>query len=468
MVSTNEKFAKHHYRGKVLYRLMCLTLLTITSTAMFFSVWYQFVKYHNQTGYLLGLGNLGMACGIYAVLYIVIGRGLHSFHIGIDLRSNLLASQGLTLFTVNVIELFVSSAITGQFRYFNDFIYIYVPLGLVQIIVIFLLTILFSNLYVRIFPPFKLIEIYGEYSNDLLNKISTRPEKYIVVESVKYNIEEDELRTKLNKYNGILINDIPAEEKNKLVKLCYDMDKRVYFIPKLSDIIVKTSDVVNLFDTPLYLCKNEGISSVELVIKRFFDILLSLLAFVVLSPLFLIVAIAIKLNDGGPVFFKQERVTLGGRKFDILKFRSMIVDAEKDGKSHPAGEKDDRITKVGRIIRATRVDELPQLINILKGEMSIVGPRPERVEHVEKYSEDIQEFIFRNKVKGGLTGYAQVYGKYNTSALDKLKMDLIYITNYSLLIDLQILFETIKTFFKKDSTEGFSEEEQKRMHGDED
>ena len=147
----------------------------------------------------------------------------------------------------------------------------------------------------------------------------------------------------------------------------------------------------------------------------------------------------------------------------ILKFRSMIVDAEKDGRPHPAGEEDDRITKVGKIIRATRVDELPQIINILLGDMSIVGPRPERVEHVEKYSEDIPEFVFRTKVKGGLTGYAQVYGKYNTSALDKLKMDMIYIENYSLLLDIQIIFETIRVIFQKDSTEGFSEEQQEEM-----
>ena len=148
----------------------------------------------------------------------------------------------------------------------------------------------------------------------------------------------------------------------------------------------------------------------------------------------------------------------------ILKFRSMIVDAEKDGLPHPAGEKDDRITKVGRFIRATRIDELPQLINIIKGDMSIVGPRPERVEHVEKYTKDIPEFIFRYKVKGGLTGYAQVYGKYNTTALDKLKLDLIYIMNYSILMDIQIVFETVKILFQKESTEGFSENKIMEMH----
>ena len=196
---------------------------------------------------------------------------------------------------------------------------------------------------------------------------------------------------------------------------------------------------------------------------RFFDIFLSLIALIILSPVLLIVAIAIKREDGGPVFFRQERCTLNNQTFMILKFRSMIVDAEKDGRPHPAGEEDDRITHVGKFIRKTRIDELPQLINILKGDMSIVGPRPERIEHVQLYTESIPEFSFRSKVKGGLTGYAQVYGKYNTSALDKLKMDLIYIENYSLLLDVQILFETVRVIFQKESTEGFSEAQQEHM-----
>jgi exopolysaccharide biosynthesis polyprenyl glycosylphosphotransferase len=207
-----------------------------------------------------------------------------------------------------------------------------------------------------------------------------------------------------------------------------------------------------------------GISKVEGAIKRFFDVLISGLALVILSPVFLIVSISIKLDDHGPVFFKQERVTLHNRRFIILKFRSMIVDAEKDGRPHPAGERDPRITKVGKIIRETRIDELPQLINILKGDMSIVGPRPERYEHVDMYTKAIPEFSFRSKVRGGLTGYAQVYGKYNTSALDKLKLDLMYITNFSLLLDLQIIIETLKIIFIKESTEGFNETKIKEIH----
>ena len=181
---------------------------------------------------------------------------------------------------------------------------------------------------------------------------------------------------------------------------------------------------------------------------------------IVAAPIMLVVAIAIKLEDGGPVFFTQKRATIDGKTFDILKFRSMIVDAEKYG-AIPATDRDPRITKVGNVIRATRIDELPQILNILKGEMSIVGPRPERVEHVEKYSKEVPEFSYRLKVKGGLTGYAQIYGKYNTSAYDKLRLDLMYIENYSLLLDIKLILMTLQIMLRKESTEGFKQEEKK-------
>ena len=239
-----------------------------------------------------------------------------------------------------------------------------------------------------------------------------------------------------------------------------------YFTPKISDIIVKGTEEINLFDSPLFLCKNIGLTIGQRVFKRIFDILLSLVGLIITSPFMLVAAICIKIYDGGPVFFKQERCTYGGKVFWIYKFRSMIVDAEKDGKSKPATDDDDRITPVGRFIRKTRIDELPQLLNIFKGDMSIVGPRPERIEHIEKYGKEIPEFTYRLKVKGGLTGYAQVYGKYNTTALDKLKMDLLYIVNYSILVDFQILFETVKIIFQKESTEGFTEEQKQKLENE--
>ena len=220
---------------------------------------------------------------------------------------------------------------------------------------------------------------------------------------------------------------------------------------------------MHLFDTPLLLYRNNGLTFEQRFIKRAMDIVLSGVLLVLTSPIFLIAAVAIKLYDGGPVFYRQTRYTLNYKKFDIYKFRSMIVDAEKDGKSQPATDKDPRITPVGRVLRATRLDELPQFIDIFIGNMSLVGPRPERVEHVEKYTEEVQEFACRLKVRGGLTGYAQIYGKYNTSPYDKLQLDLIYIQNYSILLDIRLILMTIKIMFMKESTEGFTEERKKEI-----
>ena len=188
--------------------------------------------------------------------------------------------------------------------------------------------------------------------------------------------------------------------------------------------------------------------------KRFLDLLIAIPMFIVASPIMLIVAIAIKSYDGGPALYKQERCTLNGKSFMICKFRSMIVNAEGDGKARLASKNDNRITPVGEFIRKTRLDELPQLINIIKGEMSIVGPRPERPEIIAEYEKTIPEFACRLKVKGGLTGYAQIYGKYNTTPYDKLKMDMMYIQNYSLWLDIQLILMTLKIMFIKESTEG--------------
>ena len=222
--------------------------------------------------------------------------------------------------------------------------------------------------------------------------------------------------------------------------------------------MIRSSETIDLFDTTLFLMRNSGISFEQRLIKRIMDIIISLVVLVITSPIMLLVAVAIKLYDGGPVFFIQERCTKDGKVFKIHKFRSMIVDAEKEGKAIPATENDPRITPVGRFIRKTRIDELPQMIDILQGNMSVVGPRPERVEHVKAYTKEIPEFSYRLKVKGGLTGYAQIYGKYNTTAYDKLKLDLMYIQNYSVLMDVRLIFMTIKIMLLKESTEGFDEE----------
>lgn len=214
---------------------------------------------------------------------------------------------------------------------------------------------------------------------------------------------------------------------------------------------------MHLFDTPIFLIREYALTVEQRLTKRVIDLFFSLLLLVVTAPIMLITAIVIKCYDRGPALFKQVRCTAGGKRFQILKFRSMRVDAEKDGVARLASQNDDRITPIGRFIRAVRIDELPQLFNILKGEMSFIGPRPERPEIIEQYLEEMPEFAFRMKMKAGLAGYAQVYGKYNTMPYDKLKLDLSYIENYSLWLDLRLMLLTLKILFKPESTEGVEE-----------
>lgn len=450
--------------GKYKYRILVTFLMIVVNSALFLKVWYDFVSVNNQTGNLLGLGNLGMAVGAYALALYVFIKGTKGMQIGVDRKSHLLAAYAMSLFITAFSECFISVAITGQFRFFWKFLWRYMLLFAIQLVINSFLLILFVDLYRKLFPPLEIVEIYGDYEQLMMNKMNGRPDKYNVTRSVKYSdLDFNELINLANDYDAVLINDLPSHEKNKILKYCFDIGKRVYFTPKISDILVKSSTDIDLFDTPIMMCRNLGISRTQKLIKRSFDIVVSGMALIILSPVMLITAIAIKMDDGGPIFYKQKRCTENLREFDIIKFRSMIVNAESDGRPHPAGEADDRITKVGRVIRTIRIDELPQIINILKGDMSVVGPRPERIEHVKKYTEDIPEFSLRAKVKGGLTGYAQVYGRYNTSALDKLRMDIIYITEYSFLQDIRIIFETVKILLHKESTQGFSEEQQQHV-----
>ena len=447
---------------KYTYRFACGCMFTALAAGMFFFVWYRFVSIHNTTQSLLGLGNLGMALLLYIALYVYFGRLVRAFGFGVERKFATVAAQIIALMITDVAEVFLSLAITGQFRFFWSFTWRYFLLWCVQSVVIGLLTSVAIDIYRKKFPPLQLLEIYGDYEDTFWQEVDAVPFKYHIKNRVHYS--EGPFGPMLSDYDAVLINNVPARPRNDILKLCFARNKRLYFVPKISDIITRSADSLKLFDTPLFLCRNRGMNNLQWITKRVMDIVLSGAALIVLSPVFAVTALAIKLNDGGPVFYKQERATKGGKPFMILKFRSMIVDAEKDGRTHPAGENDDRITKVGHIIRPLRIDELPQLINILKGDMSIVGPRPERVEHVQIFTEMIPEFPMRNKAKGGLTGYAQVYGKYNTSPLNKLKMDLIYITNYSLVLDLQIILETLKILLRKESTEGFSETAAAALH----
>jgi len=324
-------------------------------------------------------------------------------------------------------------------------------------LVILILNQISDGIFKKLFPPKRLLLICNlNYKDNLLRKISGRKDLYEVSRCVSAEESLERLKEEVKDCDAMMLYGIEEQKRNALVKYCYEKSIRIYVAPEITDILLRGADRVHSFDTPFLLLRNYGLSFEQRILKRLMDIMISGLMLVLTSPFMLLTALAIKLEDQGPVFFKQERVTINGKKFYIYKFRSMIVDAEKNGAQF-SSKNDSRITRVGKFIRAARLDELPQLLNILKGDMSVVGPRPERQQYIDEFCEETPEFIYRLKVKAGLTGYAQIYGKYNTTPLDKLKLDLMYIESYSVFLDIRLIFLTLKIMFMKDSTEGVEE-----------
>ncbi|MCR4656441.1 MAG: sugar transferase [Lachnospiraceae bacterium] len=316
-----------------------------------------------------------------------------------------------------------------------------------------------TMIYRRLFPPLNILLIYGGKQKDrFVEKVKTRRHQFSINTSM--DIEKEELSAILDgidRHEAVMMWDVPVDKRNSIFKYCYERSIEIYIMPHIMDIILRGSQALHLFDTPLLLTRGSPLEFEQLLFKRFFDIVFSGLLIVLLSPVMLITALCIKLYDRGPVLYKQIRVTYGNREFYIYKFRSMIVNAEQDGKARLATKHDLRITPVGRVIRKVRIDELPQLFNVLKGDMSFVGPRPERPEIIEKYKKNMPEFAYRTKVKAGITGYAQIYGKYNTLPYDKLKLDLFYIENFSVWLDLRLIILTVKILFTFESTEGIED-----------
>lgn len=393
---------------------------------------------------------------LYGVLLVFFLQTYGGLKIGYLKRGNIIYSHILSLFIVNTIGYFILALIDKRFHSPVSFILLTVVDG----IIVFIWVFLFQWIYGVLFPPRRLLVVYGVRPVfSIMEKIGARDDKYVIGGSISIDEGIDKIMEKAKEFEGIVVGDVPSHDRNLILKKCYDSSIRVYMIPKISDILVRSSTNLNLFDTPILLSKNEGLQIDQMAVKRFIDIVVSLIGIILTSPLFVMFGAAIHLADRGPIFYTQTRLTIDGKLFKIYKFRTMRVDAEKDGVARLAGEADNRITDVGKILRATRLDELPQLFNIIKGEMSLVGPRPERPEIAAEYMEDLPEFAMRLKMKAGLTGYAQVHGKYNTTPYDKLKLDLHYIRNYSLFMDLILIVLTPKVLFMKESTEGVGEGE---------
>ncbi|RKD34847.1 exopolysaccharide biosynthesis polyprenyl glycosylphosphotransferase [Lacrimispora algidixylanolytica] len=444
----NEQKSREKY--KRLIKLLFSSVLMAGLGAIYAVFW---VGYYNR--YILQTPFFRRGNWVIVLMYIVLLAFFMytygGFKIGYLKNTNLIYSQGISVFFSNF---FVYFQIAVLDKRFVSPIYI-ILMTFIDIVLIFTWTILFHFVYRHIFPPRKMLLITGDYHDyHLKNNIKSREDKYEICELVSYKEDFEAIENLISRYDGVIVGDMPSHERNQIIKYCFQNGKRSYSVPKISDILLRSSDELNLFDSPLLLSRNLGLSIEQQCIKRCEDIIISIIMLILFSPVFLLACIGIKLTDRGPIFYKQERLTRDGKLFMIYKFRTMVVDAEVKSGPILASEKDPRIHTMGKLLRSTRMDELPQIINILKGDMSVVGPRPERPEIVGEIVKEIPEFDYRLKVKAGLTGYAQIYGKYSTTAYDKLKLDLTYIRYYSIFLDLKLIIMTPKIMFMKESTEG--------------
>lgn len=398
-------------------------------------------------------GNL-LLIGLYAFILYVFTRLFGGNRLGYKRVSDVIYTNFLAIIFTNLVMYVQISLIARGFLSFEPMI----SISFFQAVFIMIWSIISKYVYTKYFPPKKMLMIEGKRNSaDLKSKINFNLDSFDVAEVV--NIEEgmDHVLNIVKQYREVIISDVPSKERNDILKLCYHRSIRVFMTPKISDIIIRGSENIHLFDTPLLLSNNKGLKLEQRFIKRTFDIVASLVAILILAIPFFIIAMLIKFYDGGPAFYTQDRLTRGSKVFRIIKFRSMRVDSEIDNVSRLASVKDQRITAIGKILRSTHLDELPQVFNILIGDMSFVGPRPERPDIAKNYELFIPEFAYRLKVKAGLTGYAQVYGKYNTTPNDKLKLDLFYIENYSFAKDINIILLTIKIMFQPEKTDGVAE-----------
>jgi len=448
---------KYKFRNFVMFAMSAIAVVAVTGLFTWILLnYFQPMGFKNDNdNQIFFKKGYELMIALYAALIVIFYLVYDGFKYGTITTTNIVYSQSIAIVIVNLFTYFQMSLIAHKLLKPHMLL---IMTGM-QIPTIIIWAILASSIYYTIYPPRRMIIVYGKSgAESLMAKINTRREKYKVCASISTKAGFEAICEKLVDYDSVVLCDTDATLRNKLLKFCFDNSLRAYITPDIADIIVRGADNITLFDTPLLLCRSRGFTHEQRLIKRICDLVISIIMLTICAIPMVIVAICIKAYDGGKVFYKQKRSTVGGEVFEIYKFRSMIEDAEKNGKARLASVDDDRITPVGKFIRRTRLDELPQFINILKGDMSVVGPRPERPEIIEQYLETMPEFKYRLKVKAGLTGYAQIVGKYNTTARDKLKMDMMYIENYSFFLDIRLIMMTAKIMLIKESTEGVKEE----------
>lgn len=440
------------------FSLVGLLLYTVIYGIIWYNIYFDMVFTANRIPFW-EKGNWLMIV-IYFVLLFIFSKAFEKNKREFFKVLDAFSTDALTIICVNMITFF-QIALLGvwTFNTWGDKVVYILIATLVDLIIAAILAIVNQKLYVGLIPPEKLLLVYGR---DSIVRIKEEFEKckyyYVVKDCIHIDVGVDEIkRLSVLGYDGIVLCDIPDKMRNKLLKFFYSNSMRVYLLPKISDVLVRGSEALHVFDIPLFLVREYSMTVEQRVLKRVVDVALSFVLIIITFPIMILTALMIKINDPGPIIYKQVRCTKDKKEFFIYKFRSMKIDAEKDGIARLAKQNDNRVTSIGKFIRKVRIDELPQLFNILAGDMSFIGPRPERPELINNYITEMPEFVFRMKVKAGLGGYAQVFGKYNTLPYDKLKLDLTYIENYSIWLDFKLMLLTLKTLFNPESTEGLKE-----------
>ena len=462
-VNTNDKKLRQLETFKRLINLG-LTAVCLGLEVALFAYWWQMQfrwSVVEQLRNFWGKGHV-VEVTIYAFVLILLSSMYGGMRLGYLKNVELIFSQVFATLMANIFIYAELSVMAAQPFVLDVFILMTIEQTMVVVIYINVA----NRIYRAIFPPRRLLLIHGDRPiENICGKFESRRDKYIITRTIHVGEGFDAVSgailesSESGECNAVVLGDISVVDRTPLIKFCYAHSIRFYLLPKITDVILMGAEELHVFDSPMMVTREYCLTVEQRIVKRCIDVSGALVLLILASPFMLITAIAIKLYDGGPILYKQVRCTLDQREFYIMKFRSMRTDAEKDGVARLAQKNDDRITPVGKIIRKCRIDELPQLVNILKGDMSFIGPRPERPEIIAQYLEVMPEFAYRMKVKAGLAGFAQVYGKYNTSPYDKLKLDLTDIENYSIMLDIKLMLLTLKILFWPDSTEGVETEQ---------
>ena len=383
---------------------------------------------------------------------------------GFDIESRrmapVMANLALTTMFTDLITYFILQIMNtnpnnpeanATFELFSESLVLAGAAFVVQVCLIFVITVLAFRCYYRINPPEKscIVTSSQALADHVAAKIATYGRKYRLLEVVRYDCPD--IQETILRQDVIFMAGVPDTEEAALQHFCYQNRKSIYLLAELEDVVISTARSLVMEDTAFLRIQPAQPSLVQRAAKRACDILISLFGLIISSPVLLVTYLLLKASGNGSPLFRQKRATINGKVFEILKFRTMYADSV----NRSASVNDDRITPIGRVLRKYRIDELPQLINVLRGDMSLVGPRPEMLENVSRYTAEVPEFVYRQQMKAGITGLAQIEGKYNTSPKDKAILDLLYIENFSLVYDFKLMLRTLTIFFRRDSTEGF-------------